>query len=80
MKMSVWFGRLLMMFSITVRSVVASKAEVARQTGRGINTVVRYWDILQGKAKLQPRARKSNTREQKISALNKKQIAYEVKM
>ena len=54
----------------------ATKAEVARQTGRGINTVVRYWDILQGKAKLQPRARKSDTREQKISALNKKQIAY----
>lgn len=54
----------------------ATKAEVARQTGRGINTVVRYWDILQGKAKLQPRAKKSDTREQKISALNKKQIAY----
>ena len=54
----------------------ASKAEVARQSGRGINTVVRYWNILQGKAKLQPRARKSDTREQKISALNKKQIAY----
>ena len=54
----------------------ASKAEVARQSGRGINTVVRYWNILQGKAKLQPRARKSDTREQKISALNKKQIAF----
>ncbi len=54
----------------------ATKAEVARQSGRGINTVVRYWDILQGKAKLQPRARKSDTREQKSTALNKRQIEY----
>ena len=54
----------------------ATKAEVARQSGRGINTVVRYWDILQGKAKLQPRARKFATREQTITTLNKKQIEY----
>ena len=54
----------------------ATKAEVARQSGRGINTVVRYWDILQGKERLQPRARKSTTREQTITALNKRQIEY----
>lgn len=54
----------------------ATKAEVARQSGRGINTVVRYWDILQGKAKLQPRARETNAQKQPITALNKRQIAY----
>ena len=54
----------------------ATKAEVARQSGRGINTVVRYWDILQGKAKLQPRARATNAQKQPITALNKRQIAY----
>ena len=54
----------------------ATTAEVARQSGRGINTVVRYWDILQGKERLQPRARKSTTREQTITALNKRQIEY----
>ena len=54
----------------------ATKAEVARQTGRGINTVVRYWDILQGKAKLQPSTHKSNLREHRITAINNRHIAY----
>ena len=54
----------------------ASKAEVARQSGRGINTVVRYWNILQGKAKLQPRARKTDAQKEAITALNKRQTAY----
>lgn len=54
----------------------ATKAEVARQSGRGINTVVRYWDILQGRARLEPNARKTETHEQTITALNKRQIAY----
>ena len=36
----------------------ASKAVVARQSGRGINTVVRYWDILQGRKRLKPSSRK----------------------
>lgn len=47
----------------------ASKAEVARQSGRGINTVVRYWDILQGKAKLQPNARKANLQGRRAEAV-----------
>lgn len=54
----------------------ASKAEVARQSGRGINTVVRYWDILQGRTRLEPNARKSDTHEQTITTLTKRQIAY----
>ena len=54
----------------------ATKAEVARQSGRGINTVVRYWDILQGRTRLEPNARKNNLHEQTITALNKRQIAY----
>ena len=54
----------------------ATKAEVARQSGRGINTVVRYWDILQGRTRLEPNARKTETHEQTITALNKRQIAY----
>ncbi len=54
----------------------ASKAEVARQSGRGINTVVRYWDILQGKAKLQPNERKANLQEQKVEAIKNRHIAY----
>ena len=54
----------------------ATKAEVARQSGRGINTVVRYWDILRGRARLEPNARKTETHEQTITALNKRQIAY----
>ena len=54
----------------------ASKAEVARQSGRGINTVVRYWDILQGKAKLQPNERKANLQEQRVEAIKNRHIAY----
>ena len=54
----------------------ATKAEVARQSGRGINTVVRYWDILRGRARLEPNARKTETHEHTITALNKRQIAY----
>ncbi len=54
----------------------ASKAEVARQSGRGINTVVRYWDILQGRKRLKPSSRKSNTQSQKVTTLNKRQIEY----
>ena len=54
----------------------ATKAEVARQSGRGINTVVRYWDILQGRTRLEPNARKTETHEQTITTLNKRQIAY----
>ena len=54
----------------------ASKAVVARQSGRGINTVVRYWDILQGRKRLKPSSRKYNTQSQKVTALNKRQIEY----
>ena len=54
----------------------ASKAEVARQSGRGINTVVRYWDILQGKKKLQPNLHKANLQEQRAEAIKNRHIAY----
>ena len=54
----------------------ATKAEVARQTGRGINTVVRYWDILQGKKKLQPNSHKANLQEQRAEAIKNRHIAY----
>ena len=54
----------------------ATKAEVARQTGRGINTVVRYWDILQGNKKLKPSDKKSGIREQRVATINNRHIAY----
>ena len=54
----------------------ATKVDVARGTGRGINTVVRYWNILQGEAKLQPSTYKSDLREHRITTINNKHIAY----
>ena len=54
----------------------ATKAEVARQTGRGINTVVRYWDILQGNKKLKPSDKKSGIREKRVATINNRHIAY----
>ena len=54
----------------------ATKAEVARQTGRGINTVVRYWDILQGNNKLKPSDKKSGIREQRVATINNRHTAY----
>ena len=54
----------------------ATKAEVARQTGRGINTVVRYWEILQGNKKLKPSDKKSGIREQRVATINNRHIAY----
>ena len=54
----------------------ATKAEVARQSGRGINTVVRYWDILQGNKKLKPSDKKSGIREKRVATINNRHIAY----
>ena len=54
----------------------STKADVARGTGRGINTVVRYWDILQGKAELLPSTHKSDIREHRITSINNRYVTY----
>lgn len=54
----------------------ATRAELAKETGHGINTVRRYWDILHGEGKLQPSERKVDVREQRVATINNRHIAY----
>lgn len=54
----------------------ATRAELAKETGHGINTVRRYWDILHGEGKLQPSERKVDVREQRLATINNRYIAY----
>ena len=53
----------------------ATRAEIAKETGHGINTVRRYWDILHGEGKLQPSEKKADVREQRVTAINNRHIA-----
>ena len=54
----------------------ATRAELAKETGHGINTVRRYWDILHGEGKLKPSEKKADVREQRVVAINNRHIAY----
>ena len=54
----------------------ATRAELAKETDHGINTVRRYWDILHGESKLQPSEKKADVREQRVTAINNRHIAY----
>lgn len=54
----------------------ATRAELAKETGHGINTVRRYWDILHGKGKLRPSEKKADVREQRVITINNRYIAY----
>lgn len=54
----------------------ATRAELAKETGHGINTVRRYWDILHGEGKLKPSEKKADVREQRVVAVNNRHIAY----
>lgn len=54
----------------------ATRAELAKETGHGINTVRRYWDILHGDGKLKPSEKKADVREQRVVAINNRHIAY----
>lgn len=54
----------------------ATRAELAKETGHGINTVRRYWDVLHGEGKLQPSERKVDVREQRVATINNRHIAY----
>lgn len=54
----------------------ATRAELSKATGHGINTVRRYWDILHGEGKLQPSERKVDVREQRVATINNRHIAY----
>ena len=54
----------------------ATRAELAKETGHGINTVRRYWDILHGKGKLRPSEKKADVREQRVITINNRHIAY----
>ena len=54
----------------------ATRAELAKETGHGINTVRRYWDILHGEGKLKPSEKKADVREQRVITINNRHIAY----
>ena len=54
----------------------ATRAELAKETGHGINTVRRYWDILHGDGKLKPSEKKADVREQRVVVINNRHIAY----
>ena len=54
----------------------ATRAELAKETGHGINTVRRYWDILHGEGKLKPSEKKADVREQRVTTINNRHIAY----
>ena len=54
----------------------ATRAELAKETGHGINTVRRYWDILHGEGKLKPSEKKADVREERVVTINNRHIAY----
>ena len=54
----------------------ATRAELAKETSHGINTVRRYWDILHGDGKLKPSEKKADVREQRVATINNRHIAY----
>lgn len=54
----------------------ATMREVSRATGRGINTVRRYWDILHGEKELQPSQPKGVIQEKLAIEKKRKQIEF----
>lgn len=55
----------------------ATRAELSRETGHGINTIRRYWEIAHGNGMLMPKEDKTNhLEERRIKRLHKKHIAY----
>lgn len=55
----------------------ATRAELSRETGHGINTIRRYWEIAHGNGMLMPNEDKTNhLEERRIKRLHKKHIAY----
>lgn len=55
----------------------ATRAELSRETGHGINTIRRYWDIAHGNGMLTQNEDKTNhLEERRIKRLHKKHIAY----
>lgn len=55
----------------------ATRAELSRETGHGINTIRRYWEIAHGNGMLTPNEDKTNHLEEKrIKRLHKIHIAY----
>lgn len=54
----------------------ATRAELQRATGHGINTIRRYWDVLHGTEELPTNQNKSNLREREKVVSHKKHITY----
>ena len=54
----------------------ATRAELQRATGHGINTIRRYWDVLHGTDELPTNQNKSTLREREKVVSHKRHIAY----
>ena len=54
----------------------ATRAELQRATGHGINTIRRYWDVLHGTEELPTNQNKSTLREREKIVSHKRHIAY----
>ena len=54
----------------------ATRAELQRATGHGINTIRRYWDVLHGTDELPTNQNKSNLREREKVVSHKRHITY----
>jgi ribA/ribD-fused uncharacterized protein len=54
----------------------ATRAELQRATGHGINTIRRYWDVLHGTDELPTNQNKSTLREREKVVSHKKHITY----
>ena len=54
----------------------ATRAELQRATGHGINTIRRYWDVLHGTDELPTNQNKSNLREREKVVSHKRHINY----
>lgn len=54
----------------------ATRAELQKATGHGINTIRRYWDVLHGTDELPTNQNKSNLREREKVVSHKRHITY----
>ena len=54
----------------------ATRAELQRATGHGINTIRRYWDVLHGTDELPTNQNKSNLQEREKVVSHKRHITY----
>ena len=54
----------------------ATRAELQRATGHGINTIRRYWDVLHGTEELPTNHNKSTLREREKVVRRKRHIIY----